>query len=253
MMLFPKLAALALITLSASPLLGQDSGGEFKQEAASGVASSANLTNAKAVIAEGLIKVSFTISDGKPTQWHHIYLNTDGSGGTGFIHSGNSEGGKGMDFLVEPTYLYRWSGGDDQRGWHWEKVQPLTADINGKTVSYQWPASVLKLKPDTKVNVLIETMSDNYAQTLDLLPRNQGVWSIKADVDASAPAQTSILPTQVAKPDLQARERFKKINSYACYYGADQDEALSQRDAVIVETRNLVPADIAAIKKKIRL
>jgi hypothetical protein len=247
---FNLLWALALLT--AAPLFAQDAG-TFKQESATGVAPSSNLTEATAVIADGLVKISFTVADGTPTKWHHIYLNTDGSGSTGFIHSGNSVGGKGMDFLVEPNFLYHWSGGDDQRGWHWERVQPLEATVTGKTVSYQWPSSLLNLGSDAKVSLLIETMNDNYAQTVDLLPRNQGGWTIKAGapgVGNMVPASASPSAGPVAVPDPQARARFKKINSYACYYGPGQTDALSERDAVIVETRNLSPADVAAVKKK---
>ncbi len=254
MMTLAKKVFLSLVLASSAStrLFAQSDPGDLKQDPAPNIADGDNLVGGSARVVGGTLKISFTVANGIPTQWHHIYLNTDGSGSTGFIHSGNPVGGNGMDFLVEPNFLYRWSGADDQHGWHWDKVQPLEPTINGQTVSYDIPASVLNLKGDANISMMIETMNDNYQATSDTLPRGQVVWTIKASstdiaTGTGVSGTAALLPAAI--PDANARVRFKSIHSYACYYGAGQTGELAKRDAVIVETRNLLPNDVATIKK----
>lgn len=177
-----------------------------------------------------------------PTVWTHVYLDTDGKAATGFRPSQDTENRMGMDFLVEGETLYTWSGKDDQRGWHWDRTDThITRVVNGNEVTIEIPLSELGLKTGQKVAALYETMTENFAENLDLLPREGGPLEVVVPAHAAVKA--------VSPPVADARNLFKKVNSYACYYGKGGTEAMKGRDAVIVETKNQTPESIDTLKK----
>lgn len=177
-----------------------------------------------------------------PTIWTHVYLDTDGKASTGFRPSQDTENKEGMDFLVEGETLYTWSGKDDQRGWHWDRTEAhITRVVNGNEVTIEIPLGALDLKPGQKVAALYETMTENFAENLDLLPREGGPLELVVPAHAAVKA--------VSPPVADARNLFKKITSYACYYGKGGAEAMKGRDAVIIETKNQTPESIDTLKK----
>lgn len=64
----------------------------------------------------------------------------------------------------------------------------------------------------------------------------------------SAPASADL-----SGPRADARAAFKKIRSYACYYGPGRAAELASRDAVILETRAQTPAEVSALRAAGRL
>lgn len=188
------------------------------------------------------LSISFTTED-EPTVWTHIYLETDGNTETGHHHWSNFEGRKGLDYLIEGSTLYKWNGQDDHRGWHWEAIAgaSVTRNANGNTVMMEVPWAALELPEGSKVSLVIATMTENFQDTLDFMPREGGALTV------AVPA--SLKKKAITPPATDARARFKKIASYACYYGKGQVKALAGRDAVIIETRNQTPESVAAIRK----
>jgi hypothetical protein len=184
--------------------------------------------------------VTFTTEDA-PTVWTHVYLSTDASEQTGHRHWSDAEGRQGIDFLVEGETLYVWAGQDDQRGWHWKKVPAgaVPRIVDGNQVRMEIPWSALEVAPGTKVGLFLATATPDFAETLDIFPREGGLLEVEAPQPRKA----------LAPPAPDARPRFKKIGSYACYYGKGQVEALAQRDAAIIETKSHTPESVAAIRR----
>lgn len=247
------LKASIIACLMGGCLQAADQDGTYSQSPGK-VPANSSLIKATAEITPLEAKISFTVAagEGSPTAWHHIYINTDANSATGFLGSANPVACSGMDFLVEPKFLYQWGGEDDQRGWHWNKVEPVQQTVEGRTVTYTFPTSSLSVKPGAVIHIFIETMNENYVQTIDILPREKTPWEVKVKSASSEEKAAAALKSEKAlvAANPQARELFKKINNYACYYGGSGAvESLSKKDAVIVETRNLKAEDVAAIKK----
>lgn len=194
-----------------------------------------------AVTPEDLTVAFITESD--PTIWTHVFLETDGNEETGHRHWSDVSGRRGMDYLVEGETLYKWSGQDDQRGWHWQRITNSTVKrvTNGQEVRVEIPWKDLGVHEGSQVSLFIATATEDFKETLDILPREEG--ALHVTVPAQPPR------ADVAPPSSNARARFKKINSYACYYGKGNVEALSKRGAVIIETANQTPGSVAAIRK----
>ncbi len=188
------------------------------------------------------LTVSFNTED-KPTIWTHVYLQTDANEETGHRHWSGLDGRKGLDYLVEGETLYVWSGKDDVRGWHWTPVSGggVKRTVNGTEVIMEIPWSSLEVKEGSKVELFISTATENFADTLDLLPREGGTLEVTVP---ALPKRKAVTPAAT-----DARPRFKKIKSYACYYGKGQLEALQTRDAVIIETKSQTPESVAEIRK----
>lgn len=201
-----------------------------------------SLLTAQAVAEPDALKVTFTTEDA-PTVWTHVYLETDGKEGTGHRHWSDAEGRKGVDFLVEGETLYLWSGKDDQRGWHWTPVAGagVKKSVNGNEVLLEISWSSIEVQPGGKVSLFLATATPEFRETLDLFPREGGA------LEVSAPAK--IERKAVSLPAKDARPRFKKIESYACYYGKGQVEALATRGAAIIETKSQTPESVAEIRK----
>ena len=71
-----------------------------------------------------------------------------------------------------------------------------------------------------------------------------------ASVSATPGASSPITPLP---PRADARQAFRQIRSYHCYYGAGHTKELLSRDASIIETRAQTPADIDALRRSGRL
>lgn len=188
------------------------------------------------------LTISFTTED-TPTVWTHVYLQTDANEETGHRHWSDLDGRKGLDYLIENETLYVWSGQDDVRGWHWTAVPNggVKRTVNGHEVLLEIPWSSLEVKEGGKVSVFAATATENYADTLDLLPREGGTLDVEVPAVPKRKAVTA--------PATDARPRFKDIKSYACYYGKGQIEALQTRGAVIIETKSQTPESVSEIRK----
>lgn len=188
------------------------------------------------------LTVTFRTED-NPTVWTHVYLQTDANEETGHRHWSNLDGRNGMDYLIEGETLYVWSGKDDVRGWHWTPVPNggVKRAVNGQEVMLEIPWTSLEVKEGGKVSLFMATATENFADTLDLLPREGGTLDVTVP---AVPKKAALTP-----PAKDARPRFKDITSYACYYGKGQVEALQTRGAVIIETKSQTPESVAEIRK----
>lgn len=220
-----------------TPIIAAD-----QEQAPKAEAQGQSLLTAKAESTPENLVVTFVTED-TPTVWTHVYLSTDGKDETGHRHWSDAEGRRGIDYLVEGETLYLWAGKDDQRGWHWEKVPSgsVKRSANGNEVQLEIPWSNLEVAPGAQVSLFIATATPEFRDTLDLFPRDGG------SLEVTAPKQ--VVRKAVTPPAADARERFKKIGSYACYYGKGQVEALASRDAVIIETKSQTPESVAEIRK----
>lgn len=246
-----KTASIICLALVAFPLFAGAVEGSVSQPGF-GDRKEASLVGASATVSAGVLTVTGS-TEGPTTQWNHVFLGTSGNQDTGYAHTSGKKGGQGMNYLVEGDFLYRWSGLGDRTEWKWSRIGTTkitrTTGINSFTVSL--PVDDLHLRPGEKLQIFLVTSSQNYGAILDTLPRNDSLWQIEvhaAELNKSAGSDSSA----VAAPSADARERFKKITSYACYYGKDGVDQLSRRDAVIIETRAQTAETIAAIKKKAR-
>lgn len=201
-----------------------------------------SLLSAEATATPEQLTVTF-VTESEPTIWTHVYLETDGNEETGHRHWSDVSGRKGMDYLIEGETLYKWSGQDDQRGWHWQRITNSTVKriAHGNEVRFEIPWEDLSVNEGSTVSLFIATATEDFKDTLDILPREEG--SLQVVVPAQ-PQRKAVTPSAS-----DARPRFKKIDSYACYYGKGQEDALSKRGAAIIEVASQTPESIAAIRK----
>jgi len=237
--------------LVAFPFCARAVDGSFTQPPV-GSDPTAALIGASATLTNGVLTITGT-TQGAPTEWNHIFLGTDGNPAAGYIHSSGKKGGQGLNYLVEGGSLYHWTGLGDRSEWKWDKVATTTITrttvANSFTVSF--PVQDLNLKAGGKLQIFLATSNANYQTPLDTLPRNDALWLIEIPVAALVvPKSAENGSPAVFIPSPDARARFKKITSYACYYGKDNVAQLAERDAVIIETRSQTADNVAAIKKK---
>jgi len=206
-----------------------------------------SLVGASAIVSGGALTITGT-TNGTPTVWNQIFLGTEENPGSGYTHGSGREGGRGMSYLIEGGSLYRWAGLGDRTEWKWEKITSatVTQESSPESFTVEVPIEDLHLKAGTSLRIFVSISNENYQACLDTLPRGDEVWHVK--VPAAEPGQADH-PSAVSRPSADTRERFKKITSYACYYGKGAVEQLSKQGAAIIETKTQTPRNIAAVKK----
>lgn len=201
--------------------------------------------------AEGGRLVVVLRADAAPiTAWTHVFLDV-AEAGPGFRHGSGAPAGRGLDLLIEGDAVYRFSG-TAADVWAWTRLPDVVAarSISGDTLTLSLPLAALGLDPARLPRVFAATYAENYSATLDTLPRGDAAWT----PEPARPAPTTTTkPAVPPPPRADARAAFRKIRSYACYYGAGRTAELLTRDAAIIETRAQTPADVAALRAAGRL
>jgi hypothetical protein len=244
-----KTAAIICLTFIAFPVASRADGNSFAQPGI-GAQGPASLVGGTAKLSGGILTVTVS-TESASTEWNHVFLGTDGKTESGYVHTSGKKGGEGMDYMIEGTFLYRWSGLGDRHEWKWDKVEPapITRTAGPNSFSVSVPLEALHLQAGAKLQIFIVTSTANYQVPLDTLPRNDALWQVEVPAAALDKTQGKA-PPAVSPPSADARGRFKKITNYACYYGKGLVEQLARHDAVIIETRSQTAESIAAIKKK---
>ena len=197
----------------------------------------------------------------RPSPWLHMFIDSDGDKQTGFNHYLGGTAGRGLDMMIEGDIAYRFSG-EDPSVWSW--TPDTTVSVNRRyhedVFVVELPASAVKLSQTPTFLSVVYT--DGYAEALDSLPRNGSVWTVSKDdgsaslKDGTSDWMASILSgsdfaekkTALSRGSIDRRKAFDQIESYVCYYGSGQIEAMSARDAAIIETKNQTPETIARLQ-----
>lgn len=223
----------------------------IQQQALDSIASGESLVAAAAASNKNGIRIEMK-TNGQPTNWVHVFINIDGDETTGFDHHLGGASGKGLDLMLEGDIAYLFSG-EDAYKWSWaqQSSMSLTRNYENDIIILQLYAPDVEISEQTKLMAV--TYSHDYKEALDHLPRTGEQWTFTkksltglTELPTLAFVEKKKLPARRPVKDL--RQSFKEIDSYACYYGKGQVEALSQRDAVIIETKNQTPESIAAMQ-----
>ncbi|MFV0338185.1 MAG: hypothetical protein ACK5LK_08090 [Chthoniobacterales bacterium] len=235
-----SVALFAVTSIYAEPFT-QD--GEATQSAAP---PTATLVSANAEDLDGTLTITVESVDPDITPWTHVFLDTDGEE-TGFQHASNVAAGKGLDILLEGNIAYRFSG-EDPTAWNWKQIPDVVVErsISGNTLTVSLPVAALELTKDSALKGFIATYVEDYASTLDTLPREDKKWKISL---TSSDKSAAIEMEKPLPARTDARDAFKKIRSYSCYYGSGHSADLLARDASIIETKAQTPADVNALRK----
>ena len=243
--LFP-LFVLFCATLSAEP---------FTQPAASTTApAGAGLIAANATVANGILTLSLKSNGGDFTAWTHVFIDLGPAAKPSYNHTSGKPAGNGLEILLEGAQAYRFSG-DSPTVWSWTPLSGVTVErtITGDTLTLKTPLAPLGLPSGGTVKIFAATYTDNYAETLDTLPRDTRAWTFAVPkYNAPLPGKTTSAITPLP-PRQDARAAFKKIQSYSCYYGAGHTADLLTRDAAIIETKTQSVADVNALRAAGRL
>lgn len=225
----------------------------FRQPpAAQPLADEAGLLEAEARVEDDRLVIRLRAVAGAPTAWHHVFLDADGPG-RGFRHSSGAPAGRGLDFLIEGDAVYRFSGSEADL-WSWSRLPGVGVQrsVEGGAATLSLPVAALALPADASLRGFAVTYTDNYAASLDTLPRSDGAWSFSLLPVSARSDGASALPAPAAEtplpPRADAREAFRRIRSYACYYGAGRTAELLARDAVIIETAARSAAEVNTLR-----
>ncbi|WOO40711.1 endo alpha-1,4 polygalactosaminidase [Rubellicoccus peritrichatus] len=182
-------------------------------------------------------------TDAQPTDWMHVFIDSDSKAATGFSHYAGYGSGRGLDLLIEGDRVYRYKGTDGSNEWIWEPIDGASATrtVDGNTAKFVLNTKLIEL-PDP-YSVFVTTSSNDWAEVLDSMPRNGKTWKSSGMTESVYVAP--MLPTG----NSDARERFDEIESYACYYGPGLIEEMSTRDAAIIEVRNQTPESVAKLQE----
>jgi hypothetical protein len=175
-----------------------------------------------------------------------IFFDTDCDSSTGFLPPADPH--FGFEEMIQGESLSAHTG-DSRGGWNWKTLGPVKRTVDGSSVEFSFDASLLK---SNKIRATIWQMSPDWQTRTDQYPGGDtGTTELSLDV--------SKLHAQVVRPpmpfadarankDLPPRERFQKITSYYCYYGAGQTSDLSHFDAVILHTPAQTATEVGKLK-----
>jgi uncharacterized protein (TIGR01370 family) len=198
----------------------------------------------------------------RPSPWIHFFIDSDSNKETGFNHYLGGQAGLGLDIMIEGDIAYRFSG-TDSSVWSWTPDPSIVVAKNYQDdiLAIELPASSVELSDSPTFFSVVYTR--DYAEAVDCLPRSGSTWTIasesktvqnlknrtKAKTSVSlATAITEKKTSAISRGPINRREAFNSISSYACYYGSGQLEAMSRRDAAIIETKNQTPESIAQLQ-----
>lgn len=207
------------------------------QAPASGVAPADNLVGGIASKKNDQLVFQVAAQE-QPTEWVHVFINTDGDADTGFAHHLGSGSGKGLDILIEGNIVYRYQPNDSNL-WSWQPIPGVTAErsIDDKILTFKLPVKAIDLSDGSSFFAV--TYSQDYAEARDALPRSGGTWKVIPGNDSAVlqtHAEEAVIP--LFDRGVDRRAAFDSIGTYACYYGKGMVEELSERDAAIIEIKN---------------
>jgi len=250
-----------LVAALASFTYAQGATEPLRQEALDGVAPSETLVAGVAAIVDDNLVIE-VMGGERPSAWIHMFIDSDGNKQTGFNHYLGASAGLGLDMMIEGDIAYRFSG-EDSSVWSWtpDAAVSVSKSYRKDILIIKLPASVAKLSEAPTFLSVVYT--GDYAEAIDCLPRNGGVWTISSSDETAntqegtsdSMASSSLVSgfaekktSQVKRGSINRREVFEAIQSYACYYGSGQIGAMSARDAAIIETKSQTPESIAQLQ-----
>lgn len=207
------------------------------------------LTEANARVNEDRLVLTLRSSGATITPWTHIFFDV-AERSPSFRHPSGGAAGEGLDILVEGESVYRFAGVKSDV-WSWTPLPGVAARRShaGDTLTLDLPLAALGFEAVRPPRAFVATYSADYAATLDTLPRGSVAWTL--DLTQTAPMVKPSAPRPPARAD--ARQAFRKIGSYHCYYGGGRLDDLLTRDAVIIETRAQPAENIDILRSAGRL
>lgn len=227
----------------------------FTQPAASTTApEGSGLIAANATVANGILTLSLKSNGGDFTAWTHVFIDLGPAAKPSYNHTSGKPAGNGHEILLEGAQAYRFTG-DTAYVWSWAPLSGVTVErtITGDTLTLKTALAPLGLPSGGTVKIFAATYTENYADTLDTLPRDTRPWTFAVPkYNTPLPGKTtSSLTPLPARQD--ARAAFKKIQSYSCFYGPGRTTDLLTRDAAIIETKAQSVAEVNALRSAGRL
>ncbi|MFA6962309.1 MAG: discoidin domain-containing protein [Opitutaceae bacterium] len=214
----------------------------------------AGLIAANAAVANGILTLSLKSNGGDFTAWTHVFIDLGPAAKPSYNHTSGKPAGNGLEILLEGAQAYRFTG-DTPYVWSWAPLSGVTVErtITGDTLTLKTPLAPLGLPSGGTVKIFAATYTENYADTLDTIPRDTRSWTFAVPkYNAPLPGKTTSAVTPLpARSD--ARSAFKKIQSYSCFYGPGRTPDLVTRDAAIIETRAQSVAEVNALRAAGRL
>lgn len=227
----------------------------FTQPAASTTApAGAGLIAANATVTNGILTISLKSNGGEFTAWTHVFIDLGPAAKPSYNHTSGKPAGNSLEILLEGAQAYRFTG-DSPNVWSWTPLSGVTVErtVTGDTLTLKTPLAPLGLPSGGAIKLFAATYTENYADTLDTIPRDTRAWNLVVP-KYSAPLTgktTSAVTPLPARTD--ARAAFKKIQSYSCFYGPGRTTDLVTRDAAIIETRAQSVAEVNALRAAGRL
>jgi hypothetical protein len=227
----------------------------FTQPATSTTApEGSGLIAANAAVANGILTISLKSNGGEFTAWTHVFIDVSPAAKPSYNHTSGKSAGNGHEILLEGAQAYRFTG-DTAYVWSWAPLSGVTVErtVTGDTLTLKTALAPLGLPSGGTVKIFAATYTENYADTLDVIPRDTRSWTFTVPkYNAPLPGKTTSAITPLpARTD--ARAAFKKIQSYSCFYGPGRTTDLLTRDAAIIETRAQSVAEVNALRSAGRL
>ncbi|HEY9249225.1 MAG TPA: hypothetical protein VIO38_08840 [Rariglobus sp.] len=151
----------------------------FTQPAAATTApKGAGMLAANATVTNGILTLSLKSNGGDFTAWTHVFIDLGPAAKPSYNHSSGAPAGNGLEILFEGTQAYRFTG-DSPTVWSWAPLSGVTVErtVAGDTLTLKTPLASLGLPPGGTVKIFAATYTENYADTLDTLPREMRSWS----------------------------------------------------------------------------
>lgn len=114
--------------------------------------------------------ISYTFS--KPVDWNtdawrcNVFIDTDNNAATGYKGS-DGDWGVGADYLVQGGKIFQFIGAAPA-AWDWKELYLGSYSVEGVQVEVKVPNSVLGIKPNQKISILLH--GDNQPGKADLVP-----------------------------------------------------------------------------------
>lgn len=150
----------------------------FKQSMPpAGVDANSVLTSADAAILDGNLVITIQSAGTGITDWIHIFSDT-GDSANFYEHSSGKAAGKGLKMLFEGGMVYQFSG-QSSNVWSWTPIAgaAVTREVSGNTMVITVPAAPLGFAAGHPVHFFVAAYAPDYSDTLDTLPRANGLWS----------------------------------------------------------------------------
>lgn len=240
---FP-VAALCALPLAAAPVVQPTPSDSSTPEAV--------LIEADAQVRDDRLVVVLRSFKAPITPWTQVFFDV-AERTPSFRHPSGGVAGEGLDILVEGESVYRFAGAKSDV-WNWTPLPGVSVrrSLAGDTLTLDMPIAALGFEAARAPRAFAATYTQDYGATLDTLPRGVATWTLDvASAVREAATKPRILPRPPARAD--ARQAFRKIGSYHCYYGGGRLDDLLTRDALIIETRAQPAENVDALRAAGRL